>query len=158
MPSRIWPLALAALLLSAPLSAHHAAIMFDMSTAIRVKGTVVRVTWANPHSAIVIEEKTQDGKAIRWALESSAPIHMLEERGFSKDSFTPGDVVEACGFPPKTSGSPRPNTAVRGRANPGPAWLDGTDRVITARLLVSRDGRHVDWSHYGPLELCIGKP
>jgi hypothetical protein len=132
---------LAELVLSGPLSAHHAAVMFDTTTPIRVKGTVARYTWANPHSAIIVEQKTEDGKTIRWALESSAPIQLLESRGFRKDSFKPGDVIEACGFAPKTS--------------LGPAWLDGSDRVITARLLLTEDGPKEHWSHYGPLELCI---
>lgn len=132
---------LAELVLSGPLSAYHAAVMFDTTTPIRVKGTVVRYTWANPHSAIIVEQKTEDGKTIRWALESTAPIQLLESRGFRKDSFKPGDVIEACGFAPK--------------ASPGPAWLDGSDRVITARLLLTEDGPKEHWSHYGPLELCI---
>ena len=149
-----WAAVLASLVLSGPLSAHHAAVMFDLTTPIRVKGTVVGYIWANPHSAIVVEQKTDDGKTIRWALESSAPIHMLESRGFSKDSFKPGDVIEACGFAPKSAVGSRTGTSNQNNASPGPVWLDGADRVITARLLLTQDGRQVDWSHYGPLELC----
>ena len=59
---------LAGLVFSGPLSAHHAARMFETTTSIRIKGTVVRYMWANPHSAIVVEQKTEDGKTIRWAL------------------------------------------------------------------------------------------
>jgi hypothetical protein len=46
-----WAVLLAELVLSGPLSAHHAAIMFDTTTPIRIKGTVIRYIWANPHSA-----------------------------------------------------------------------------------------------------------
>ena len=147
--------ALAALVLSGPLLAHHAAVMFETTTPIRVKGTVVRYMWANPHSAIVVEQKTEDGKTVRWALESSAPIHLLESRGFSKDSFKPGDAIEACGFAPKGAIRSRTETSSQGNASPGPVWLDGADRVITARLLLTKDGPNVHWSHYGPLELCM---
>jgi len=42
------------------------------------------LTGANPHSAIIVEQKTEDGATIRWALESSAPIPLPERRGFSK--------------------------------------------------------------------------
>jgi hypothetical protein len=28
---------------------------------------------------------------------------------------------------------------------------------ITARLLLTKDGPQVHWSHYGPLELCISE-
>ena len=50
-----WAVMLAELVLSGPLSAHHAAVMFETTTPIRVKGTVVRYFWVNPHSAIILE-------------------------------------------------------------------------------------------------------
>lgn len=141
---------LAALLLSSTALAHHASRLFETTVPIRAKGTVVRYIWGNPHSVILIEQKT-GGTAIRWALESSAPTHLLETRGFTRDSFKPGDVVEACGFAPKQTFTRRDPAA------PGPVWLEGSDRVITARLLLTKDGPHVHWSHYGPLDLCISE-
>jgi hypothetical protein len=144
---------LAHLALSGSLSAHHGAFLFDTTTPIRVKGTVVRYVWANPHSVIVVDQKMEDGKQIRWALESSSPLALLERNGFSKNSFTPGDLIEACGFAPKSA--LRTETSVQHPANPGPLWLEGTDRVMTARLLLTQDGPKEHWSHYGPLELCV---
>jgi hypothetical protein len=151
-----WATVLAALLLSSAPSAHHAARMFELTTPIRVKGTVVRYVWANPHSAILVEQKTENGKAVRWALESSAPIHLLETRGFTRDSFKPGDVIEACGFAPRSAFRDRSDTPNRS-TDREPVWLDGADRAITARLLVTKDGPLVHWSHYGPLDLCISE-
>lgn len=147
---------LAGLVLSGPLSAHHAARMFE-PTPIRVKGTVVRYIWANPHSSIIVEQKTEDGRTIRWALESSAPVWGLEFRGFNKDSFKVGEVIEACGFAPKSTPRALTQTSNQDNASSGPVWLEGADRVITARLLLTQDGPSVDWSHYGPLELCISE-
>src|SRR5262245_34721180 len=144
-------LVLAHLAWSGLLSAHHGAFLFDTTTPIRVKGTVARYVWANPHSVIVVEQKMEDGKQIRRALESSSPLALLERNGFSKNSFKPGDVIEACGFAPKSALSTE--TSVQYPANPGPSWLEGTDRVITARLLLTQDGPKEHWSHYGPLEL-----
>ena len=46
------------------LSAHHAVRRFDTTTPIRVKGTVVRYTWANPHSVIIVQ-KAEGGETIR---------------------------------------------------------------------------------------------
>ena len=92
---------------------------------------------------------------IRWALESSPPIQLLESRGFSKDSFKPGDVIEACGFAPKSAFRSRTETSNQDNTTPGPVWLDGADRVVTARLLLTQDGSKEHWSHYGPLELCV---
>lgn len=152
-----WAAVLAAVVATGPLSAHHSVGVFDTTTPIRVTGTVVRFTWANPHSAIIVEQKAVGGATIRWALESSAPIPLLERRGFTRDSFTPGDVIEACGFAPKSDFSFRPAALNQETTTPGPAWLDGADRVITARLLLTRRGPEVHWSHYGPLESCISE-
>jgi hypothetical protein len=41
-------------------------------------------------------------------------------------------------------------TSNQDNANPEPVWLNGADRVITARLLLTQDGPKVHWSHYDP--------
>jgi hypothetical protein len=143
-----------AALLSGPLSAHHASALFETTTPVWVKGTVVRYVWANPHSAIIVEQKGKDDKVVRWALESSAPIQGLESRGFTRDSFKSGDIVEACGFAPRSASGSRPETPSQDNISSGPVWLEGADRVITARLLVTPRGTTGEWSRYGPLELC----
>jgi hypothetical protein len=152
-----WTAVLAAMVATGPLAAHHSVGVFETTIPIRVTGTVVRFVWANPHSAIIVEQKAVDGARIRWALESSAPIPLLERRGFTRDSFRPGDAIEACGFAPKSAFSSRPAGWNQETTRPGPAWLDGADRVITARLLLTQRGPEVHWSHYGPLESCIGE-
>jgi len=143
---------LASFVLPGPLSAHHSLGAFDPTVPVHVKGTVVRYTWATPHSAILVEQKTENGGTVRWALESTASARLLEASGFTKRSFKPGDVIEACGFTSRV--------AVRGSTVPDdePAhhfWLEGADRVMAARLLLTEDGPKVDWSHFGPLEACI---
>lgn len=140
---------LASFALPCPLSAHHALGPFDPSTPIHVKGTVVRYAWASPHSAIIVEQKTGNGGTIRWALESTQPLRLLEASGFTKTSFKPGDVIEACGFAAKGVLSDRDG------GPPAHFWLRGADRVMAPRLLLTQDGPKVDWSHFGPLEACI---
>ena len=152
-----WLAVLVSLVAARPLSAHHSVGTFETTTPIRVKGTVVRFTWANPHSAIIIEERMANGATIRWALESSAPIAVLEKRGFSKESFRRGEVIEACGFAPKTAFSSRSESSNQEKTRPGAVWLEGADRVMTARLLLTPHGPEAHWSHYGPLELCISE-
>ena len=152
-----WTAVLAVLVAAGPLLAHHSVGVFETTIPIRVKGTVVRLAWANPHSAIIVEQRTEDGATIRWALESTAPIPLLERRGFSKDSFRPGDVIEACGFAPRTAFIPRTEVSNQEKTSPGPVWLEGADRIITARLLLTPHGPEVHWSHYGPLESCTSE-
>jgi hypothetical protein len=67
------------------------------------------------------------------------------------------DVIEACGFAPRTAFSPRTEVSSQEKASPGPVWLEGSDRVITAQLLLTQHGPEVHWSHYGPLESCISE-
>ena len=56
-----WTAVLAVLVATGPLLAHHSVGVFETTTPIRVKGTVVRFAWANPHSAIIVEQRTGDG-------------------------------------------------------------------------------------------------
>ena len=146
---------IASLALSAPLSAHHAARLFETTVPIWVKGTVVKFNFGNPHSAIIVEQVEEDGTRTRWALENSGRLDMLERMGYTRDSFKVGDPIEACGFAPRQQYPTRlPSPTEEGGTRPAPQWLDGAERVITARLLLTKGGPEVHWSHYGPLELC----
>jgi Family of unknown function (DUF6152) len=143
------------LVLSMPLSAHHSSRLFETTVPIWVKGTVVRFNWGSPHTAIIVEQVAEDGTKIRWALENSGRLDMLERMGYTRDSFKVGDPIEACGFAPKQQYASRlTSSTVENGAPPAPQWLNGAERVITARLLLTKEGPEVHWSHYGPLELC----
>ena len=145
------------LALSAPLLAHHSSALFETTTPIWVKGTVVKFNWGSPHTAIIVEQVAQDGTKIRWALENSGRLDMLEAMGYTRDSFKPGDPIEACGFAPKSQYALSLSTANSADARSWPKWLEGSERIITARLLLTANGPEVDWSHYGPLDLCISE-
>ena len=143
------------LVLCAPSPAHHAARLFETTVPIWVKGTVVRFNFGRPHSAIIVEQVDDDGTKVRWALENSGRLDMLQRMGYSQDSFKAGDYIEACGFAPKQQYPSRSSSpAADGSTTLSPQWLEGAERVITARLLLTRKGPEVHWSHYGPLELC----
>ncbi len=129
--------------------------LFDTTVPIRVKGTVVEFNWGYPHTAIIIEEVTGDGTTVRWALENSTRPDLLEEMGYTRDAFKAGDQIEACGFEPTQPYPSRLSSpATDGRTVFAPQWLEGAERVITARLLLTKDGPETHYSHYGPLELC----
>ena len=79
---------------AAPLGAHHGAANFENDPAKRVtlKGTVVEWTWANPHCFLQFDAKGEDGKMVRWVVETSNPPDMVN-RGWSIRSFKAGDEV-----------------------------------------------------------------
>jgi hypothetical protein len=92
----------AALLASASLTwAHHAfAAEFDINRPIKLKGTVVKMDWINPHSWIHIDVKGPDGTVVRWMIEGGSP-NVLLRLGFSKDALPAGSEIVMDGFQAK---------------------------------------------------------
>jgi len=80
----------------ASLPAHHSTAMFDMAHPITLTGTVAVFDWANPHSYIRIDVKTEAGAVERWDVETHA-ISLLTRKGWTRTSFKAGDVVTVTG-------------------------------------------------------------
>lgn len=98
--------------------AHHAfSAEFDVNRPIKLKGTVTKMEWINPHAWIHIEIKGADGKVVSWMIEAAAPNAMLR-RGFTKESLPAGTVIVIEGFQAKdgsNAGSGRHLTFADGR-------------------------------------------
>jgi hypothetical protein len=95
-------LAAGALLAAAvPMWAHHAfAAEFDVDKPVKLKGTVTKMEWINPHAWIHIDVKGDDGKVTEWMIEAAAPNSMLR-RGFNKHSLEPGTEIMVEGYQAK---------------------------------------------------------
>jgi len=79
-------------------AAHHAfAAEFDAKKPIRLRGTVARMEWINPHTWIHLDVKRADGKVERWMIEGGPP-NALYRRGFTKDSLPVGAEILVEGF------------------------------------------------------------
>src|SRR6476469_11255291 len=93
--------ALGLLLTGKPVSAHHAfAAEFDAKKPVKLRGTVTKMEWINPHSWIHIDVKTPDGKVESWMVEGGAPNALLR-RGWNKYSLPPGTEILVEGFQAK---------------------------------------------------------
>ena len=91
----------ALLLVRVPLSAHHAfAAEFDINRPIKLRGTVTKMDWINPHSWIHIDVKGPDGKVTSWMIEGGSP-NVLLRMGFTKDALPPGAEIMLEGFQAK---------------------------------------------------------
>ena len=96
-------LASGALILSGPLFAHHGNAAFDAGKKVTLKGTVAEWVWANPHCWLKFDVKGDNG-VVRWVAETNNAPDMIE-RGWSKQSFKPGDEVTVTVEPVK-NGNP----------------------------------------------------
>jgi hypothetical protein len=89
------------LLVPVSLWAHHAfAAEFDATKPVKMRGTVMKMDWINPHAWIHIDVKSADGKVTRWSIEAAAPNAMLR-RGFNQDSLKVGTEILVEGFQAK---------------------------------------------------------
>jgi DNA/RNA endonuclease YhcR with UshA esterase domain len=108
--TRILIAASALILLSSPAIAHHSfSAEFDAKQPVKLKGTVARMEWINPHSWIHLDVKNDDGTVTKWMIEGGTP-NTLVRRGFTKQSLKEGTEITVEGFRAK-NGAFRANGA-----------------------------------------------
>ena len=89
------------LLNAAPVLAHHSfAAEFDAKKPVKLRGSVTKMEWINPHAWIHIDVKGPDGKVVKWMIEGGTP-NTLFRRGFTKDSLVPGTEIVVDGYQAK---------------------------------------------------------
>ncbi|MYM37963.1 DUF6152 family protein [Duganella qianjiadongensis] len=85
-------------------SAHHSfAALFDASKPIRLKGTLTKVDWTNPHSYFYLDVVDSKGVTYNWAVEGAGP-GALSRRGFKKGDVKIGDTLVVDGYLVKKPG------------------------------------------------------
>jgi hypothetical protein len=88
--------------------AHHAfASEFDAKKPVKLRGTVTKMEWINPHAWIHVAVKKPDGAVEEWMIEAGTPNTLLR-RGFTKQSLLPGTEILVDGYQSK-DGSLRAN-------------------------------------------------
>ena len=85
-------------LVGASVQAHHAfAAEFDASKPVRLRGTITKMEWINPHAWMHLDVEKEDGTVESWMIEAGPP-GALVRRGWSKDSVIPGTEVLVEGY------------------------------------------------------------
>jgi hypothetical protein len=83
---------LSALLLAAPLLAHHSAAGIDRTKSVTIAGTVKEFRWANPHSWIDIDVPNDKGGTDTWSVEMTSPTFLVRA-GWKSTTVKSGDKV-----------------------------------------------------------------
>ena len=94
----VWLLGAALLATAAPAVAHHAfSAEFDATKPVRLRGTITKMEWINPHSWMHVDVSNDDGTVDSWMIEAGPP-GALVRRGWKKDSVKPGTEVLVEGY------------------------------------------------------------
>jgi hypothetical protein len=93
------PASLLAALAAASASAHHSwSAEYDVSRSTSMSGTVARVLFRNPHSALVVDVATENGRQERWTVEWASP-QRLRDRGITEGTVRVGETLLITGNP-----------------------------------------------------------
>jgi hypothetical protein len=102
---RVTAVAVGLLLTAAVVSAHHSfAAEFDVNKPVKLRGTLTKMEWINPHGWIYIDVKSPDGKVENWAVEAGS-ANALIRRGLRATDFPAGVEVVVEGFQAKNGTS-----------------------------------------------------
>ncbi len=91
-------MACGALLVSAPLPAHHGEANYDTEKIVSVKGTVTEFQFINPHTLINLDVKNDKGDMEKWACEARSPTMLVRAGGWDKNTLKVGDVITVYGY------------------------------------------------------------
>lgn len=86
------------LLVTAPVSAHHASRAVYENNSVTLMGTVTNYEWSNPHIIVSVQVKGKKGDIEQWHAEVLPPSQATAA-GWTKESIKPGDQVTLIGHP-----------------------------------------------------------
>jgi len=80
--------------------AHHSTQgIYNEDEMVEITGTVKEWRFINPHPSLIIEVTGADGGVQEWDVSyGGAAVTHLRRRGYTVDTFEPGDVIVARGF------------------------------------------------------------
>ena len=89
--------AVALLMVSEPVLAHHGKAAFETDKVTVVKGTVTKFEFMNPHSLLFFDVTGEKGQVEHWIAETNSSNH-LSRGGYDKNSVKVGEQVTVTGY------------------------------------------------------------
>ena len=80
-----------ALLLAAPVMAHHSYAMFDTDKSVEIEGTVKEFQWTNPHCWIQVVVASGD-QPVEWSVQMGGTASVYRG-GWRPGTLKPGDKI-----------------------------------------------------------------
>ncbi|MCP5144124.1 MAG: hypothetical protein H6978_04800 [Gammaproteobacteria bacterium] len=80
-------------------AAHHSFAIYDFATEIEFEGVVEKLTFRNPHMAMVLKIKDSSGAEKTINFVEGAPANMLLRMGLKPDMMQVGTHLKAIGSP-----------------------------------------------------------
>ena len=93
-----------AVLVSAPVDAHHSWARYDGEHVIELTGTITSIEWASPHVVVHFTVAADRGEPRPWTMEMDPPT-LLNRYGLRHDTLAAGMRVKLTGVPAR-SGAP----------------------------------------------------
>ena len=90
--------------MSAAALAHHGTGTYDSTKSVTLSGVVTEFAFTNPHAAMFVDVKDENGKTVNWAIEMNSP-GVLARAGWTKRMFKFGDQITISVRPSK-AGTP----------------------------------------------------
>jgi hypothetical protein len=73
--------------------AHHGGNLYDTTKPVLLKdATITKFEWGTPHNQIYFDARNDKGEVQHW-VASTEPAGVMLERGWTRRSLKPGDVV-----------------------------------------------------------------
>jgi hypothetical protein len=90
---------LAAMIISAPVIAHHSFAIYDFETQIPFDGVVDTLKFRNPHIEMTLKVINANGEEEIIHFIEGAPANMMVRNGIRPEMMKPGSQVHAVGSP-----------------------------------------------------------
>jgi hypothetical protein len=87
-----------------PVLAHHSYAPYDDTKTVELEGTLIEVSWRNPHVHLTVEVVEGDQRRVRWVIETVG-LNQLQRLRVPLEGYEAGQRVKVAGWPARRGDS-----------------------------------------------------